>query len=172
MRYLTYLGWGFRERTWIREGFLLDQEAMITRLLQDHQITLTRKRHIKKFFTSNNMKTIQNWHTLKWKLDHCCIYRVMSEISYATMYILSQVPTVARRRHMCYLNQTKSKKLRIVPTHIPATPWGSLVSWASKRQSTSLSTTESEYVALSNGCRRAQVISNFAETTIGKTCLT
>ena len=44
---------------------------------------------------------------------------------------------------------------------------GSLIAWESKRQkSTSLSTTESEYVAASNGSRKIQLINNFIETTL------
>lgn len=44
---------------------------------------------------------------------------------------------------------------------------GALIAWESKRQkSTSLSTTESEYIAASNGSRKIQLINNFLSTTL------
>lgn len=44
---------------------------------------------------------------------------------------------------------------------------GALIAWESKRQKcTSLSTTESEYIAASNGSRKIQLISNFLDTTL------
>ena len=200
-------------RTNLNEGFLLDQEAMITRLLQDHQITCKRRtpcsrdiRHLKQHNNNSESTDLEVYQSKIGSLLYLSRY-TRPDISYATTFLarFQQSPDTkhmeAVDRIMCYLNQTKSKKLRIEPTHKSGTPWelevmadadyadnsnstestsglavylsGSLVAWESKRQkSTSLSTTESEYVALSNGCRRAQVISNFVETTLGKTCLT
>ena len=184
--------------------FHLDQEAMISRLLEHYQITgksrIPCNNDIRRLKFDPENGTLADTRTYQSKIGSLLYISryTRPDISYATAFLarFSHAPEVthmdALNRLLKYLNQTKTTKFTLDPNqtdkiwklevfadadyadHSDSTEStsgqaiflsGALVSWGSTRQnSTSLSTTESEYVAISNAARKAQMIANFIES--------